>query len=58
VSARLGKRRPKIIDRLNREINAGLADSKIKARFADLGATVGRAAEELVNHGGIVASDV
>ena len=29
-----------IVDRLNREINAGLADSKIKARFADLGATV------------------
>jgi tripartite-type tricarboxylate transporter receptor subunit TctC len=25
------------IDRLNREINAGLADRKIKARFADLG---------------------
>jgi tripartite-type tricarboxylate transporter receptor subunit TctC len=29
-----------IIDKLNREINAGLADPKIKARFADLGATV------------------
>ena len=29
-----------IIDRLNREINAGLTDPKIKARFADLGATV------------------
>ena len=29
-----------IIDRLNTEINAGLADPKIKARFADLGATV------------------
>jgi tripartite-type tricarboxylate transporter receptor subunit TctC len=29
-----------IIDRLNREINAGLADSKIKARLADLGGTV------------------
>src|SRR5262249_16270517 len=26
-----------IIDRLNREINAGLADPKIKARLADLG---------------------
>jgi len=26
-----------IIDRLNKEINAGLADPKIKARFADLG---------------------
>ena len=29
-----------IIDRLNKEINAGLADPKIKAPFADLGATV------------------
>jgi len=26
-----------IIDRLNKEINAGLADSKLKARLADLG---------------------
>jgi tripartite-type tricarboxylate transporter receptor subunit TctC len=30
---------PEIVDRLNKEINAGLADSKIKARLADLGAT-------------------
>src|SRR5207237_10656548 len=29
-----------IIDKLNREINAALADSKIKARLADLGGTV------------------
>jgi tripartite-type tricarboxylate transporter receptor subunit TctC len=29
-----------IIDKLNRETNAGLADSKVKARFADLGGTV------------------
>ena len=29
-----------IVDRLNKEINAGLADSKLKARFADLGSTV------------------
>jgi tripartite-type tricarboxylate transporter receptor subunit TctC len=29
-----------IVDRLNQEINAGLADPKLKARFADLGATV------------------
>jgi tripartite-type tricarboxylate transporter receptor subunit TctC len=29
-----------IIQRLNREINAGLADTKIKARLADLGSTV------------------
>jgi tripartite-type tricarboxylate transporter receptor subunit TctC len=28
-----------IVDRLNREINAALADPKIKARFADLGGT-------------------
>jgi tripartite-type tricarboxylate transporter receptor subunit TctC len=26
-----------IIDKLNREINAGLADSKVRARIADLG---------------------
>jgi len=29
-----------IVDRLNQEINAGLADPKLKARFVDLGATV------------------
>jgi tripartite-type tricarboxylate transporter receptor subunit TctC len=29
-----------IIDKLNKEINAGLADSKMKARLADLGGTV------------------
>jgi tripartite-type tricarboxylate transporter receptor subunit TctC len=29
-----------IVDKLNKEINAGLADPKIKARFADLGGTV------------------
>jgi len=29
-----------IVDRLNKEINAGLSDPKIKARLADLGATV------------------
>jgi len=28
-----------IVDRLNKEINAGLADLKIKARLADLGST-------------------
>jgi tripartite-type tricarboxylate transporter receptor subunit TctC len=28
-----------IIDRLNREINAGLADSGLQAKFADLGLT-------------------
>jgi tripartite-type tricarboxylate transporter receptor subunit TctC len=30
---------PEIIDRLNREINAGLADPAIKARIADMGGT-------------------
>ena len=29
-----------IVDRLNREINADLADAKLKARLADLGATL------------------
>ena len=29
-----------IVDKLNEEINAGLADPKIKARLADLGSTV------------------
>ncbi len=29
-----------IVDNLNKEINAGLADPKLKARFTDLGATV------------------
>ena len=29
-----------IIEKLNKEINAGLADPKIKARLADLGGTV------------------
>jgi tripartite-type tricarboxylate transporter receptor subunit TctC len=29
-----------IIDRLNKEINAALADSKIQTRIADLGGTV------------------
>ena len=29
-----------IIDKLNKEVNAGLADDKIKARLADLGGTL------------------
>ena len=29
-----------IVDKLNKEINAALADPKMKARFADLGSTV------------------
>jgi tripartite-type tricarboxylate transporter receptor subunit TctC len=28
-----------VVEKLNKEINAGLADPKIKARFADLGVT-------------------
>jgi tripartite-type tricarboxylate transporter receptor subunit TctC len=31
---------PEIVERLNKEINAGLATANLKARFADLGATV------------------
>ena len=31
---------PEIIDKLDREINAGLADSKLKARYPELGSTV------------------
>ena len=31
---------PEIIDGLNKEINAGLADPKIKTRIVDLGGTV------------------
>jgi tripartite-type tricarboxylate transporter receptor subunit TctC len=31
---------PEVIDRLNREVNAGLADPKMKARLADTGGTV------------------
>ena len=45
ASALVGVGAPKntpaeIIDKLNKEINAGLADPKIKARLADLGGTV------------------
>jgi tripartite-type tricarboxylate transporter receptor subunit TctC len=35
-----GKTPVEIVDTLNREINAGLADSKLKARLADLGSEV------------------
>jgi tripartite-type tricarboxylate transporter receptor subunit TctC len=31
---------PEIVDKLNKEINASLADPKLKARLADLGGTV------------------
>ena len=45
ATARFGLGAPRntpaeIIDMLNKEVNAGLADPKIKARFADLGGTV------------------
>ena len=39
ASALLKTRPPEIIDRLKREINAGLADPKIKARLAEFGGT-------------------
>ena len=44
VSARYGVGAPRrtpaeVIDKINEEINAGLADPKIKARLADLGGT-------------------
>jgi tripartite-type tricarboxylate transporter receptor subunit TctC len=29
-----------IVEKLNREVNAGLADPKLKARLADLGGTI------------------
>ena len=43
VSAWYGVGAPKgtpVIDKLNKEINAGLADPKLKARLADFGGTV------------------
>jgi tripartite-type tricarboxylate transporter receptor subunit TctC len=44
-----------IVDKLNRAANAGLADPKIKARFADMGTTalVGSPAE----FGGFIAAE-
>ena len=42
---------PEIIDRLNREINAGLADPSMKARFAELSATTfGGSREDFATH--------
>ena len=43
ASARPRNTPAEIIDKLNKEINAGLADPKIKARLADLGGTCLRA---------------
>jgi tripartite-type tricarboxylate transporter receptor subunit TctC len=34
---------PEIVDRLNKEINSGLADPQIRARLAKLGGTVSAA---------------
>jgi tripartite-type tricarboxylate transporter receptor subunit TctC len=45
ASVRIGVGAPKatpaeIVEKINREINAGLADPRMKARLADLGGTV------------------
>ncbi len=40
ASARRRTTPAEIIDRLNKETNAGLADAKLKARLADLGGTL------------------
>ena len=40
ASARPKNTPAEIVDKLNKEINAALADPKIKARLADLGGTV------------------
>ena len=40
MSARRETRPPEIVDLLNKKINAGLADPRMKARIADLGGTV------------------
>ena len=39
-SASVRRPAPDIVDKLNREINAGLADPKLKARYAELGSAV------------------
>jgi tripartite-type tricarboxylate transporter receptor subunit TctC len=44
-----------IIERLNKEINAGLADPKLKARLADLGGTV--IAGSLADFGKLIAAE-
>jgi hypothetical protein len=45
-----------IVDKLNREINAALADPEMKARLADLGGTVigGSSGLDWPEHGGIL----
>ena len=47
---------PEIVDRLNRDINASLADPKLKTRLADLGyVTIGGSAAEF---GNLIAQDI
>jgi hypothetical protein len=46
---------PDIVDKLNKEINAGLADPKLKARLADLGSTV--MAQSPADFGKLIAAD-
>ena len=52
---RLSNTPAEIIDRLNEEINAGLADPKIKAAVADMGGTV--LAGSPADFGRLVADD-
>jgi Tripartite tricarboxylate transporter family receptor len=40
IAAERYRKDAEIVDKLHREINAGLADPKLKARFGELGATV------------------
>ena len=47
--------RAEIIERLNQEINAALADPKIKARLADLGGT--RVAGSPADFGKLIAEE-
>jgi tripartite-type tricarboxylate transporter receptor subunit TctC len=44
-----------VIDKLNKQINAGLADAKIKARLADLGGTILSGSPE--DFGNLLASE-
>jgi len=46
---------PEIIDRLNLEINAGLADPKIRTRMADLGGKV--LAGSAIDFGKLIAEE-
>ena len=55
ASARLRKPPAEIVDKLNREINAALADPKFKARLADLGGT--RLAGSPADFGKLIAEE-